>query len=703
MFAIYKKELKTYFKSFFGWLFLAVFSFFSGLYVVLYNFSYGNPYISQTISGLFIIVMFVIPLLTMRVFAEEKKQKTDQLILTSPVSIPAVVIGKFLALATMMLFSCTVLVIGCLIMRIYGQVPFGESVVALLGFWLFGCICISVGMFLSSITEHQFIAAIFTYGIFIFLMLVPSFCKILFGEDAFINKVLSVVDILSPFDKMFSGIIVLSDLFYVLSAISIMLILSTQIFGKNIYKFTPGRKAQFFYTTIGTIAVIVIIVALNVIVRQIPKVYTEFDITNKGWYSITKTTKDFLKTVDEDITIYVIDNESDIDDVEKRYLDQYQSLSKHIKVEYRPVDQYPSFASGYTEDQLAQGSLIIVKGDNFRVISYYDLYESTINYQTYSQEMTGIDIEGQITAAISALLSDEVFRVCYTEGHNEISMPASVLKRLKKGGYEAESLPLLTSEIPEDCVALIVNGPNSDFSQIEVEKIKSYVEKGGSLILMASLDVADTPNYDELLSSFGATVTEGTVMERNASYLYMNTPTYLLLSPQSHSITSSVDSTNRLCFFFETRGFVVDEESDEYNVTELFTTSETGYMKVVDENASINYEEGDEMGAYPVAVFSTKMLEDGGIARVVEFGTPGFIYEDFDNVVSKANSDTFMGAIDYITDKTISSSVPAKSVSYDQIAVNTGMVFLYAGIFLILVPLALLITGIVIIIYRRKR
>ena len=126
-------------------------------------------------------------------------------------------------------------------------------------------------------------------------------------------------------------------------------------------------------------------------------------------------------------------------------------------------------------------------------------------------------------------------------------------------------------------------------------------------------------------------------------------------------------------------------------------------MKVVDENASINYEEGDEMGAYPVAVFSTKMLEDGGIARVVEFGTPGFIYEDFDNVVSKANSDTFMGAIDYITDKTISSSVPAKSVSYDQIAVNTGMVFLYAGIFLILVPLALLITGIVIIIYRRKR
>ena len=82
---------------------------------------------------------------------------------------------------------------------------------SLVGFFLYGCICIAVGMFLSSITEHQFVAAILTYGVFIFMLLVPSFCTLIFGSDSWIVAVMNVIDIMSPYDMLFSGIIVVSD------------------------------------------------------------------------------------------------------------------------------------------------------------------------------------------------------------------------------------------------------------------------------------------------------------------------------------------------------------------------------------------------------------------------------------------------------------------------------------------------------------
>ncbi|MBQ1488457.1 MAG: hypothetical protein IIZ41_06835, partial [Lachnospiraceae bacterium] len=92
---IYLKELRSYFKSIFGWLFLAVFTAIGSLYFVAINLSEGDPLVSHTISSLVVILMFVFPLLTMRSLAEEKKLKTDQLLLTAPVRVTSIVLGKF--------------------------------------------------------------------------------------------------------------------------------------------------------------------------------------------------------------------------------------------------------------------------------------------------------------------------------------------------------------------------------------------------------------------------------------------------------------------------------------------------------------------------------------------------------------------------------------------------------------------------------
>ena len=148
---IYLKELRSYFKSFFGWLFLAVFTAFCSLFFVIYNIRYGNPYLSTTVNSLVIILMFVFPLLTMRVLSEEKKLKTDQLILTSPVSVTSVVMGKFFALVTMMCLASLVLLVGLLIMSFYGSIPVPQNLMAVLALVLMGSVFASIGIFFSSL------------------------------------------------------------------------------------------------------------------------------------------------------------------------------------------------------------------------------------------------------------------------------------------------------------------------------------------------------------------------------------------------------------------------------------------------------------------------------------------------------------------------------------------------------------------------
>ena len=225
MLTIYLKELRSNFKSFFGWLFLAVYTFFCSLYFVIYNIMNGSPYLSSTVSSLVVILMFVFPLLTMRILAEEKKLKTDQLLLTSPIKISSIIIGKFLSLVTMMLIASLVLLVGLLIMSFYGTIPVAENLLAILALILLGSMFAAIGLFLSSVTEHQFVAAILTYGAFIFIMLIPSALQIFFASNKVVSTIAKAIDFLAPFDKLLTGIINAADIFRILSIIAVFLLL----------------------------------------------------------------------------------------------------------------------------------------------------------------------------------------------------------------------------------------------------------------------------------------------------------------------------------------------------------------------------------------------------------------------------------------------------------------------------------------------
>ena len=174
MFAVLKKEVKSYFLSPIGYIFI-------GLFLAICSvFFYLNVILSGVLNFEYIyysaasLLMFITPILTMRMFSEERKNGTEQLLLTSPRSITSIVFGKFLAAVVILMITEIATFIYFAILMYFGTPNITTAFIAMFGFLLIGMAYISFGMLASSITENQIIAAVITIGFFILLDLLPS-------------------------------------------------------------------------------------------------------------------------------------------------------------------------------------------------------------------------------------------------------------------------------------------------------------------------------------------------------------------------------------------------------------------------------------------------------------------------------------------------------------------------------------------------
>ena len=231
MFAIFKRELKAYFTSPLGYVFLAIFYAFSGLFFYIFSLSVGSTDISSVFLMMFIVLMVFVPLLTMRLLSEDKKQKTDQLILTAPVSLLSIVMGKFLA-------AYAIFAIGVAVMPVYGFVMSTFATVSWLPIWgntvgllLLGGIFVSIGHFISSLTENQMIAAIGGFFINLMILLMNTLKSAL--PNGFLQDVLSSISVYSRYSEITNGIFSLSSLIFFVSVIFIFLFLTVRVLEKR--------------------------------------------------------------------------------------------------------------------------------------------------------------------------------------------------------------------------------------------------------------------------------------------------------------------------------------------------------------------------------------------------------------------------------------------------------------------------------------
>lgn len=195
--AIYIKEMKSYFHSLSAYLFLALFLAISGVYFSVICMSYGyTDYAANIYSNITIIFIIIVPILTMRLMAEERKQKTDQLLLTSPVRVTGIILGKYLAVLTLLLGAVVITFLQAAVLSMYGDVNWLTVLTGGLGYFLVGASLLAIGLFISSITESQMIAAGISFGVVLLCMLLPNLSDIVPGRARYTYIVCGIVIVL---------------------------------------------------------------------------------------------------------------------------------------------------------------------------------------------------------------------------------------------------------------------------------------------------------------------------------------------------------------------------------------------------------------------------------------------------------------------------------------------------------------------------
>ena len=233
--AIYKREVASYFKSMTGYVFLFFVFLIVGIYFYAYNLLNGYPSMNVTFNSITFVFLLAVPVLTMRVLAEERRQKTDQLLITAPVSVARIVLGKFFALLTVYLIPIGVICIYPLIMRIFGKISFAQNYTAILGFFLLGAANIAVGLFISSLTENTIIAAVLTF-VEMFLSYIMSGLESFLPSsmsDGIVYHVLEAFNVDGHFQSFVDGTFEVTAVVYFISVMFVFVFLTMQSIKKR--------------------------------------------------------------------------------------------------------------------------------------------------------------------------------------------------------------------------------------------------------------------------------------------------------------------------------------------------------------------------------------------------------------------------------------------------------------------------------------
>lgn len=230
--AIFRREMKAYFTSPIAYIFIAVFYVYTGYFFVMGNIYSGSTEMSNLFATVFTIMMFLLPLLTMRLFSEEKKQKTEQALLTAPVNLFEIVLGKYLAAMVVFLISMGIYVVYALVLYgMAGDLSLATFLGNMLGLLLLGMAFISSGIFASVLTENQIVSAIVG---FIFNMLMYMIDVI--ASSVTVAPIKSVLQSLSFYTKYYeftTGIINIGSVIFFLSVAFIFNFLTVRVLEKR--------------------------------------------------------------------------------------------------------------------------------------------------------------------------------------------------------------------------------------------------------------------------------------------------------------------------------------------------------------------------------------------------------------------------------------------------------------------------------------
>ena len=755
--AIYKKEMLSFRTTVMGYVFVAFLLAATGLYYSFTCLNLASPKFEAVFSNVRFVFLVFVPIMTMRSVAEERKQKTDQLLFTLPLAPWKIAAGKYLALVSVYAVPMLIVCTYPLILSRYGTVRFQAAYGSILGFFLLGCASLAIGMLSSCMTESPVTAALLSFFLlflsyvmntisrmvpgtasgslagFILLLLLASFLiyrilkslmtagfvflagfavlTFLFFHDRTVfegslSSFLNLFWLNGRLDGFSDGILDLRAVIYYLSFSFAAVFLAAHVLSGH-----GTREDSHFqdgcYRLISLALCLAALSLLNRIADKLPSALMEPDFSVSGVYTLTKETRLLLEELDEEIHLYLICEKGKEDASLERLLTRYQEECPMIAYEKKDPVLYPGFVSGFTDKKLNDNSVIAVGNNRSQIIAYQDMYTIGTSAVTGRRIETGFSGENLITGAIASLLKEET-AVFYLPDANGEQMPGnSFSESLQNTGIEIRPLNLISSDaIPDDAAGLIINAPTSDYSRESTEKILSYLEAGGKALILSNYSLEEMPEFDSILADYGMERLDGILLEGDSSR-YMSYQYCLIPSVSYTKITADV---YRDCYLLLPMAQGIKEKASyrgSVSLTPLLSTSSYSYNKEDVQNmTTAEPEAGDETGPFLVGLLAQEDIDQDGVpdTEVVYYSSGYLLDEDYNHSVSGTNAVLFAGTLRYLAgDSSSFLQIPVKSLQEPVLAITDHAADFWTVVCVFILPGLSVLAGTVTWLVRKNR
>ncbi|MDR3179202.1 MAG: GldG family protein [Oscillospiraceae bacterium] len=311
---------------------------------------------------------------------------------------------------------------------------------------------------------------------------------------------------------------------------------------RKIKKLVKSRKFKNgSVSTIITVLFISSALLVNMIVGILSEKYQlKLDLTSKKAFELSSESKDFLKGLNKDIQIDVLDRE-DVFKSKGNYslqvseiLKQYAKCSDKIKVDFIDIDKNPSYASKFQRENLdADTSLVISSGNDYHVIRDDNLFDIEQNTNGEGKPVSS-KAEQEITSTILNMVEENKPSIAFLKGYEEEDEFKELEDILKKNGYKIKDVPIVTSDIPEDCVLAIILGPVRDYMPESIEKLEKFLNNNGkfgkNIFYALNIQAAPLQNLENFLKKNGVEIKNSAVFETNPRFLFSNQNQFVFFS-----------------------------------------------------------------------------------------------------------------------------------------------------------------------------
>jgi len=482
---------------------------------------------------------------------------------------------------------------------------------------------------------------------------------------------------------------------------------------KGIFSSVSTRRGT--YLALVVIIAILVAVMANVLVRKLPQQFTRIDLSGTEMFTFTQQTKDICKNLTDDITLYFISNadqgHSDLSKYVEQLITRYESLSKHIKVVKVDPAQNPTFVSQYTTAAVSDKSVIVDGPNRAKVVDFNDIFVYDENLYMSSGEVD-MEFMGEpaITSAISYVISDNIPILYVTKGHSEVIPDDGILEQIWSEGYTTTEVSLATLDaIPEEADCLLIDCPETDINDRELQMINEYLERGGNLFFISSYVDDSMPNLQSLMAQFGMSPVPGMVVEANTSYYYSGRTYFVMPETLYHTVTAPMYQNALRVLIRQAQGIKVDQVNspDNVKVSELLRTSSSSYSKVyegsVENLTTLEKTENDITGSFALGAVATVANSNGTESRVIWLSGADFNSDEADAYVSGNNRDMMINSLAYLCDWEQTISIRSSDVATVKLAPSTIQMIVWGAVYPGIVVIIVLLFGAVVWLRRRTR